>query len=392
MAATLPELQTLDRAALESLVERLHGEVERLELLLTKLKRAQFGRRSEAMGREIAQLELFLEELRTARTAPEAAAAVSEAPARPVRQPLPAHLPRETRRIEPDAGACPACGGELRALGEDVSEMLEFVPASFRVIRQVRPKLACGRCDQIVQAPAPSRPIARGLAGPGLLAHVLTSKYVDHVPLHRQAEIYEREGVELERSTLADWVGGCSRLLDPLVESLRRYVMAATKLHADDTPVPVLAPGNGRTRTGRLWAYLRDDRPAGDIAAPAVWFAYSPDRKGEHPRRHLADFSGTLQADGYAGFHPLYGAGRVREAACWAHARRKFYDLDRAYRSPLAQEALKRIAALYAIEKQIRGRPPDLWMRNSCQSDGGGLHGSRLRLAGGRATVQGLAK
>lgn len=175
MAATLPELQTLDRAALESLVERLHGEVERLELLPAKLKRAQFGRRSEAMGREIAQLELFLEELRTAQSAPGTVVATPEAPARPVRQPLPAHLPRETRRIEPDTSACPACGGELRALGEDVSEMLEYVPASFRVIRQVRPKLACGRCDQIVLAPAPSRPIARGLAGPSLLAHVLTS-------------------------------------------------------------------------------------------------------------------------------------------------------------------------------------------------------------------------
>ncbi len=223
----------------------------------------------------------------------------------------------------------------------------------------VRPKLACGRCDAIVQAPAPGRPIARGLAGPGLLAHVLTAKYAGHWPLYRQAEIYEREGVSLERSTLADWVGGCSRLLAPLIESLRCYVMAAGKLHADDTPVPVLAPGNGKTRMGRLWAYARDDRPTAGAEPPAVWFAYSPDRKGEHPARHLAGFTGTLQADGYAGFHPLYGGGRVREAACWAHVRRKFHELEQAHGPPAAREALERIAALYAIEQDIRGRPPD---------------------------------
>ncbi|MGH9416496.1 MAG: IS66 family transposase, partial [Terriglobales bacterium] len=220
-------------------------------------------------------------------------------------------------------------------------------------------KLCCARCDAIVQAPAPSRPIARGMAGPALLAHVLVSKYADHLPLYRQSAIYAREGVELERSTLADWVGGRSRALEPLTESLRRYVMGAAKLHADDTPVPVLAPGNGKTKVGRLWAYVRDDRPAGDSAAPAVWFAYSPDRKGEHPERHLAQFEGTLQADGYAGFHPLYGTGRVREAACWAHARRKFYDLEQAHKSPTAHEALERIAKLYAIEKEIRGKTPE---------------------------------
>jgi transposase len=180
--------------------------------------------------------------------------------------------------------------------------VLEYVPACFKVIQHVRPKLSCGQCERIVQAPAPSRPIARGLAGPGLLAHVLISKYCDHQPLYRQSEIYARQGVDLERSTLADWVGGTSEMLGPLVEALRRYVMAGSKLHADDTPVPVLAPGNGRTKTGRLWTYVRDDRPAGDTAAPAVWFAYSPDRKGEHPKQHLRTFRGALQADAYAGF------------------------------------------------------------------------------------------
>ncbi|MGA2843681.1 MAG: IS66 family transposase, partial [Steroidobacteraceae bacterium] len=253
----------------------------------------------------------------------------------------------------------PDCGGVLRKLGEDVSEMLEYVPASFFVIRHVRPKLSCSHCERIVQAAAPSRPIERGMAGSGLLAHVLTSKYADHLPLYRQSEIYARQGVELERSTLADWVGSTSQLLTPLVDALRRYVTAASKLHADDTPVPVLAPGNGKTKTGRLWTYVRDDRPAGDTAAPAVWFAYSPDRKGEHPERHLREFRGTLQADAYAGFNQLYANGRIQEAACWAHVRRKFYDLQEAHASPVASEALQRIAALYGIEKDIRGRPPD---------------------------------
>jgi transposase len=243
----------------------------------------------------------------------------------------------------------------LRKLGEDVSEVLEYIPASFFVVRHVRPKLSCTGCDCIVQAPAPSRPIERGVAGPGLLAHVLVSKYADHLPLYRQSEIYARQGVELERSTLADWVGGASRLLKPLVEVLFRYVTTASKLHADDTPVPVLAPGNGKTKTGRLWTYVRDDRPAGDAAAPAVWFAYSPDRKGEHPEQHLREFHGTLQADAYAGFQQLYENGRLQEAACWAHVRRKFYDLQQAHASPLASEALERIGALYVIEREIRG-------------------------------------
>jgi transposase len=247
----------------------------------------------------------------------------------------------------------------LKRLGEDVSEMLEWVPASFKVIRQVRPKLACGRCDKIVQAEAPSRPIARGRAGPGLLAHVLVSKYCDHLPLYRQEEIYERGGVELDRATLADWVGNASGLLQPLVEALRHHVLSTTKLHADDTPVPVLAPGLGKTKLGRLWTYVRDDRPAGDATPPAVWFAYSPDRKGEHPKAHLSSFTGTLQADAYAGFDQLYETGRIQEAACWAHVRRKFYDLHVAHNSPVAQEALRRIGELYAIERDIRGRQPE---------------------------------
>jgi transposase len=280
--------------------------------------------------------------------------------AKPSRRPLPEHLPREVHTYMPTARACPECGGELRKFGYDVSEMLEYVPSSFKVVRHVRPKLSCRGCERVVQAEAPSRPIDRGIPGPGLLAHVLVAKYADHLPLYRQSEIYAREGVDLDRSTLADWVGAASKLLRPLIEEVGRHITSATKLHADDTPVPVLAPGNGKTKTGRLWTYVRDDRPASGPTPPAVWFAYTPDRKGEHPRRHLNDFTGTLQADGYAGFHHLYDTGRIREAACWAHVRRKFYDLETAHHSPIAAEAIERIAALYAVESGIRGKPPDV--------------------------------
>jgi len=369
-AVALPDLDALPADALRALILAQHEqlisrdrEIEHLKLLLAKLHRMQFGRKSEKLERQIEQLELRLEELESKRSeqgpsAPAPVTASATAVTKPTRRALPDHLPRQTRRHEPKETVCPECQGELRKLGEDVSEVLEYAPASFVVIRQVRPKLSCTRCDCIVQAEAPSRPIARGLAGPGLLAHVLVSKYCDHLPLYRQSEIYARQDVELERSTLADWVGGSASLLQPLVEALRRYVTAASKLHADDTPVPVLAPGQGKTKTGRLWTYVRDDRPAGDTAVPAVWFAYSPDRKGEHPERHLEKFRGTLQADAYAGFNQLYENGRIEQAACWAHVRRKFYDLEQAHASPVAREALVRIGALYGIEEQIRGMPP----------------------------------
>jgi transposase len=223
----------------------------------------------------------------------------------------------------------------------------------------VRPKLSCRTCESIAQAPVPSLPIERGLAGPGLLAHVLTAKYCDHLPLYRQAEIYARAGVDLDRSTLADWIGQTARLVRPLVEAVGAHVMAAERVHADDTTVPVLDPGRGNTKTGRLWCYVRDDRPFAGKAAPAVLYCYSPDPKGEHPRAHLGPFRGILQADGYAGYAGLYEGG-VTEAACWAHARRKFFDVQAATRSPLAHEALQRIAALYAIEATIRGQPADV--------------------------------
>jgi transposase len=248
----------------------------------------KFGRSSEKLDQQIEQLELRLEDLETAEAAKqssEASSVPSSAPApkrRPARKPLPAHLPRETQTHEPAQTACPKCGGQLDKFGEDVSEILELVPASFKVIRIVRPKCRCASCNQFMQEPAPHRPIERGLAGPALLAHVIVSKYSDHLPLYRQSEIYGREGVELERSTLAQWVGGASQTLEPLVDALQRYVLHASKLHGDDIPIPVLAPGNGKTSTARLWTYVRDDRPAGSTDAPAVWFAYSPDRKSEH--------------------------------------------------------------------------------------------------------------
>jgi len=226
----------------------------------------------------------------------------SEPKTRSRRKPLPEHLPREVVSHVFHDDACPDCGGQLRKFGEDVSEQLEYIPDSFKVIRHVRPKFACSACERVVEAPAPSRPIERGLAGPGLLAHVLVSKFADHLPLFRQSEIYARQGVEIERSTLAGWVGGASELLAPLIDAIQRHVLAGAKLHADDTPMPVLAPGSGKTKTGRLWTYVRDDRPAGQDTAPAVWFAYSEDRRGEHPRRHLKNFKGGLQADAYAGY------------------------------------------------------------------------------------------
>jgi transposase len=368
---TLEDLKAFDADALRTLIlvqqEELSSrntEIDQLKLLILKLKRMQFGHKSEKIDKQILQLELRLEDLEAHQSCCAASAVASSgsstaAAPKPARRPLPEHLARETETYAPRQNSCPDCGGQLRLLGEDVSEVLEYVPASFKVIRQVRPKLSCCGCERIVQAPAPSRPIDRGLAGPGLLAHVLVAKYADHLPLYRQSEIYEREGVELGRSTMADWVGSTSRVLAPLVEAIRRHVFDAAKVHGDDIPVPVLSPGNRCTRTARLWTYVRDDRPSGSTTAPAVWFAYSPDRKGDHPQQHLRDFEGTLQADGYAGFNRVYESGRVQEAACWAHVRRKFFDLHQAHASPLAAEALSRIGQLYGIESQIRGRSPD---------------------------------
>ena len=361
---SLQRLVSAQRAQIEAVTAELWSrqlEIEQMKLQIAKLRRMHFGRSSEQLDATIAQLELKLEELECEEARTPAAPAPRTTTRRvPVRRPLPESLPRETI-MHASACQCPACGAELRPAGEDVAEVLEYVPSRFKVIRHVRPKFSCTGCQTLVQAPAPSRPIARGLAGPGLLAHVLIAKYCDHLPLYRQSQIYAREGVDLDRSTLADWVGHSSALLRPLLDALQQHVIGAEKLHADDTPVPVLAPGTGKTKTGRLWTYVRDDRPAASTEPPAVWFCYTPDRKGKHPCAHLATFAGTLQADGYAGFNGLYdrAINPLLEAACWAHVRRKFFDFHEATHSPIAREALERIGALYDIETDIRGKPPD---------------------------------
>jgi transposase len=336
------------------------AEIERLKLIIRRFQRAQFGRRSERIDGD--QLALGLEDLdadiaRLQARHPAAALAhdVGSQPASR-RQGLPDHLPREDVAIDIEERVCPCCGGALHVIGETVSEMLDFVPARLQVLRIRRPKYGCRSCGTIHQAAAPERPIAKGMASPGLLAHVLVSKYCDHTPLYRQSQIFARHGVEIERSTLANWVGGACWWLEPLQARLAAHVFGSDKIFADDTPIPVLDPGRGRTKTGRLWVYTRDDRPWGGPDPPAAVYFYSPDRKAERPASHLEGFHGVLQVDGYAGFERLTARGDIVLAACWAHARRKFFDLHEATGSPIAGEALRRIAELYAIEKSIRGR------------------------------------
>ncbi|SEB26604.1 Transposase [Variovorax sp. YR216] len=339
--------------------------IDKLKLQLARRAREQYGTSSEQLG---AQLALVPAE--PAQPAPAAEPPKNKQRRKAGRKPreLPAHLPRETQVHYPkghggDAPcACSECGGKLRQLGEDVSEQLEYVPGRFKVIRHVRPKLACIGCQGIFQAAAPSRPIQRGLPGPALLAHVFVGKYCDHTPLYRQSRIYVRDGVEIDRSTMTGWVDGGHQLLDPLVAAAGNYVLAAGKVHADDTPVPVLDPGRGRTKTGRLWVYVRDDRPCGSHDPPAVWFRYSPDRQGKHPREHLKRYRGILQADAYSGYEGVYNSGRVQHAACWAHARRYYWEVHEDNRftpGSVAEQALHRIAELYAVESDIRGQLPE---------------------------------
>ncbi len=361
-----------DPEALKQLLLQHSHWVESLTAEVLRLRRWRFGRSSEVMDLSVLP-ELPLSGGMSARVEPAAplpdtTAALPkllsvDTPSgkRTTRRPprtLPAELPRIVRVHAPEHCNCLGCGERLSALGEDSSEQLDYVPGYFQVIRHVRPKLICRTCARIMQAAAPSRPIERGLPTAGLLAQVIGAKYADHLPLYRQEGIYRRAGVELPRAMLASWVAEAADLLNPLVGSLEHYVLAAKKLHADDTPVPVLSPGKGRTHTGRLWAYVRDDRPSSGADPPAVVYRYSPDRKAERPYAHLRTFSGILQADGYSGFNALYAEGRIVEAACWAHARRKYYEVYATDRSPLAAEALVRIGELYSLEREIRGRSP----------------------------------
>lgn len=355
-----------DIAALKAMVIAGGQEIEALKLTIAKMRRDKFGASSERGAKLLDQLELQLAELEERASQDMASAAIKTPPMtdqerlKPARRPLPQHLPRE-RVVHSAPSACPSCGGTLRKLGEDITETLEAVPAQWKVIQNVREKFSCRRCEAITQAPAPSHPIARGRAGPQLLAQVLFAKYRAHLPLNRQSAIYAKEGIDLDTSTLADWVGACAATLMPLVNEIRDHVFAAERIHADDTTVPVLA--SGKTRTGRLWAYVRDDKPFAGHAAPAAMFYYSPDRGGEHPERHLADYSGIMQADAYAGFNGLYVAGRkpdlIIEAACWAHGRRKLFELAELQKAPIAIEAVRRIDELFAIEREINGLSPD---------------------------------
>jgi transposase len=339
--------------------------VAHLKLLIAKMKRDRFGQSSERGRQLLDQLELQLEELRANATEDEAAAAkavpnsttVRSFPRKkPVRTPLPANLPRE-RVVVPAPAACPCCGGKLVKMGEDITETLEVVPRQWKVIQTVREKFTCRSCEKITQPPAPFHPIARARAGASLLAMILYGKFGEHQPLNRQSESFAKEGIALDVSTLADWVGDCAANLTPLNELIRRYVLSAARLHGDETTVPVLA--KGKTVTGRLWTYVRDDRPFAGPDPPAALFYYSRNRAGEHPNRHLAGYAGILQADAYAGFGDLYDAkrrpGPITEAACWAHSRRKFFVLADVGNSPLAAEAVRRIDEIFAVERENSG-------------------------------------
>jgi transposase len=352
--------------------------VMHLRLTIEKLKRDLFGARNERKARLLDQMELQLEELEAAATedevAAEKAAATTQVRAftrrKPARKPFPAHLPRE-RVVVPGPTECACCGSKrLAKLGEDVTETLEVVPRQWKVVQTVREKFTCRDCEKISQAPAPFSVLPRGFAGPSLLAMILFEKYGQHQPLNRQSERYAREGIDLSVSTLADQVGGCAVLLRPLYEFIRAHVFAGDRVHGDETPVPVLA--KHETRKGRLWVYVRDDKPFAGRASPAAVFFYSRDRTAQHPEHHLRDYAGILQADAYAGFNRLYEAvrkpGPITQASCWAHGRRKFFELadvtskaggKLAVIAPLAFEAVKRIDAIFDIEREINGSSID---------------------------------
>jgi len=342
--------------------------VTHLKFVIAKLEHHRYAPSSERGRKLLDQAELQLEELEadaaedavaTEASADQAGSVVRSFTRRkPVRGPLPAHLPRE-RVVIPAPPACPGCGGILSKLGETVTESLESIPRQWKVIQTVREKLVCRACETITQPPAPFHPIARGRAGPNLLAMILDAKFANHQPLNRQSEMYAREGIGLDVSTLADWVGACTLTLSPLVALIRDHVLTGERVHGDDTTVPVLA--NGKTLTGRLWTYVRDDRPFGGKAPPAAMFYFSRDRRGEHPSRHLSGYCGILQADAYAGFGDLYSEARkpvaLTEALCWAHGRRNFFKLAELAKAPLAIEAVRRIDAIFDIERSINGLP-----------------------------------
>jgi transposase len=371
---TVPSVLPDDPAALQLILRAAVAEIERLRLLIAGLQRNRFGRRSEQLDDDQLQqglddLEQSLGEQQAGLDAalPPASAPTTDTgprvsgtkPAKRNRGALPAHLSRVEVIVDVDDKACPCCGGTMHIIGEDRAEMLDYVPAQLRVKLIRRPRLGCRACEgAVVQAPAPDRPIDGGMATEALLAHVLINKYCDHIPLYRQAQIFARQGVVLDRSTLCEWVGRACWWLTSLHELMLSTVLSSPRVFADDTTLPVLDPGRGRTKTGRLWCYAADNRPWCGPGHPVAAYVYSEDRKGEHPAAHLKGFSGLLQVDGYAGFARLVTAEHTspKLAFCWAHTRRKFYDIQVATKAPLAEEALRRIAALYEIEADLRGK------------------------------------
>lgn len=390
LVASKAELQATTRAlwAAKNGLVITQLTIETLKAQIAKLRREKFGASSERIERTIAQLELALEEAEAVKAEATAATPQPPEPESPVddstdastepprkkRRQLPPELPRRSV-VHAPADVCKTCGGsELRTVGETVTEVLAYVPARFEVIRHVRPACSCRKCEAMVQAPMPDLPIPRGMVDASFLAHMIVAKFCDHIPLYRQAEIDARAGVEIDRSQRAEWLGHMAWLLAPLVELIATHVMAGRVIHADDTPIDVLAPGAGKTKTGRLWVYLRDERNHAGSIPPAVLYRYTPDRKGEHCRKELSQFNGWLQADGYSGFARLYEIGnlkasdaalmhgppRVAEVACWAHVRRGFFDDYASHKSAIAKEALDRIGALFDIERTIAGRPPDI--------------------------------
>jgi transposase len=362
LADPLPD----DAATLKAMLIAERARTERLTQIIKELQRHRFGRRAESLP--IDQLELGLEDVQQIEAESEAKAEAADperraakvARRRANRGRLPAHLPRIEETLDIADKACPGCSGALHMIGEDVAERLDIIPAQFRVLVVRRPKYACRACQEVVvQAPAPARLIEGGLPTEAMVAHVVVAKYADHLPLYRQAQIYSRQGVDLDRSTLADWTGRAAFLLRPLHARLLEKLRASPKLFADETTAPVLDPGRGRTKTGQLWAYARDDRPWGGPEPPAVAYVYAPDRTAERPIEHLGGFKGVLQVDGYGGYRKLAKTNAVTLAFCWAHVRRRFYELAAAGSAPIASEALERIKGLYAVEADIRGRPPE---------------------------------
>jgi transposase len=365
-AEALRALLIAERAQHAATLARVETERDRLRAIIRELQRHRFGRRSERLDPD--QLALALEDVEQTVAAAEAAEERVGKPARTRsltrrkinRGALPTHLPRIETVVDVADPTCPCCAGQMHKIGEDVAERLDVVPAQFRVLVVRRPKYACRRCaGTVVQAPAPPRLIEGGLPTEALVAHAIVAKYADHLPLYRQAQIYARQGVDLDRSTLADWVGRGAWWMRPLHEKLLDELRATSKLFADETTAPVLDPGRGRTKTGQLWAYARDDRPWGGPDPPAVAYVYAPDRKAERPATHLRGFRGILQVDGYAGYRALADAGQVELAFCWSHARRRFYEIAAAGPAPIAAEALRRIGEIYVVEAEIRGRSAD---------------------------------